>query len=338
MDPGYFALVMASGIISVGMYVRGFGAVSDAFFALATGAYGVLTIGTVWRVASHRAAMADDLHDPSRGFGFFTFVAATNVLGVRCAMAELPRVALVLLLVATASWLVLGYLVPWTAVLGSAERPALARANGTWFVWVVASQSIAVSAATLEPVFAHRALALLALFSWSVGVVLYVVAGVFVVARLLLYPITPEGLTPAYWVAMGAAAITVLAGSRIAMMTDTPTTALMGGLAGGVSAVLWAFATWLFPPLLAAGWWRHVVHRDPLRYEPGLWSMVFPLGMYAVASLTLHMAEGLGVVGAVGAVELWFSVAVWLVVFAGMLVPRSRGPVEATTTERGARP
>ena len=51
--------------------------------------------------------------------------------------------------------------------------------------------------------------------------------------------------------------------------------------------VFWAFATWLIPVLVAAGWWRHVERRVPLRYEATLWSIVFPLGMYAVAGIYL---------------------------------------------------
>src|SRR5665648_579226 len=96
------------------------------------------------------------------------------------------------------SWLVLGYVVPWTAALGRKERPIVADANGTWFIWVVASQSVAIAAATLEPVFqtGRRELALLAVMSWSVGVFLYAAAGIFVSLRLMLYKFGPEELTP----------------------------------------------------------------------------------------------------------------------------------------------
>jgi hypothetical protein len=30
---------------------------------------------------------------------------------------------------------------------------------------------------------------------------------------------------------------------------------------GGISVIFWCFGTWLIPVLIAAGWWRHVVHR-----------------------------------------------------------------------------
>lgn len=72
-------------------------------------------------------------------------------------------------------------------MLGREDRPVIASANGTWFIWVVASQSIAVLAAALEPTVStgRRELALLAVLSWSVGVFLYAAAGIFVAVRMM---------------------------------------------------------------------------------------------------------------------------------------------------------
>ena len=167
------------------------------------------------------------------------------------------------------SWVVLGYLLPWLAVLGRRDRLVLAVANGTWFIWVVASQSVAVISAALEPGSStgRRELAFLAVFSWSVGIFLYAAQGIFVAARLFLYPVTPSDLTPPYWVAMGATAITVLAGARIVQMSNTPIAGATRQLIAGASVVFWAFGSWLIPALLAAGVWRHVIHRLPLRYD-----------------------------------------------------------------------
>ena len=193
-------------------------------------------------------------------------------------------------------------------------------ANGTWFIWVVASQSVAIAAATIEPVFAggRRELAVLAVVSWSVGVFLYGATGVFVSLRLMLYPFGPEELTPPYWVSMGALAITVLAGARIVEMADAPMVHATRELIAGLAVVFWAFATWLIPVLVAAGWWRHLVRKVPLRYEATLWSMIFPLGMYAVAGIYLGQADDLPVVGLIGRVELWFALAAWAVVLVAM--------------------
>lgn len=314
LTPGYFAFVMASGIISVGMKLEGFPVVSIALLVVCAAAFVVLLLLTLWRFIAYRSAINRDFFDPARAFGFFTFVAGTNVLGVRLGMDGQYTVTAVLLTLSGVAWLVLGYVVPWTAVLGRAERPLVATANGTWFIWVVASQSVAIAAATIEPVFetGRRELALLAVTSWSVGVLLYAATAMIVSLRLMLYEFGPEELTPPYWVAMGALAITVLAGARIVEMADAPMVDVTRDLIAGLAVVFWAFATWLIPVLVAAGWWRHAIRRVPLRYEATLWSVIFPLGMYAVAGIYLGDANRLPLVAIVGSVELWIALGAWL--------------------------
>jgi tellurite resistance protein TehA-like permease len=325
---------MASGIISVGMRQHDHVTLSVLLFGACALAFVVLLVLNVWRVLAYRAEVVADFTDPARGFGFFTFIAGGNVLGVRLAMDGHHTAAAVLLGVGFLAWLVLGYVVPWTSVLGRAERPVLTKANGTWFIWVVAAQSVAASAATLQPALPalRDALAVVAVLAWSVGLFLYPAVGVMVSARMLLYELRPSDLTPPYWVAMGASAITVLAGARIIEMVDTPMVEAVRGLVAGVSVSIWLFGTWLIPVLVAAGWWRHRTHRVPLRYEPSLWSMVFPLGMYSVAGTYLSQADGLPLVGAVGAAGTWVAFAVWALVLVAMLVSFGRAALARDAT------
>lgn len=321
LTPGYFALVMASGIVSLGLSLTGYDVLSAILFAIAIAGYVILCVLNLWRFIGYRHAMAEDFRATRRAFGFFTFVAGTNVLGARAGAQLWYDLTLWLLIVAGAAWLVLGYVVPWSAVLGQQERPVVAAANGTWFIWVVASQSVAIASASLEVVFdgARQPLSVLAIVSWSVGVFLYAASAVFVSLRLMLYPLRPSDLDPPYWVSMGALAITVVAGARIVEMDSAPMVDATRGLIAGLSVVFWGFATWLIPVLVAAGWWRHVHHRVPLRYEATLWSIIFPLGMYAVASIYLGRADRLPLVEAIGSRWLWLAFAAWTIVFVAML-------------------
>lgn len=320
LTPGYFALPMASGIVSVGMRLEGFDVLSTALLVVCAVSFVVLCVLTICRMIAYPGALRDDFMDPRRAFGFFTFVAGANVLGVRLDIAGHPRLTGGLLLVAGLTFLVLGYVVPWTAALSRPTRPIVISANGTWFIWTVASQSVAVAAATIQPYAGspRAVLALVAIVAWSVGVLLYAAAGILVALRLMLYDFGPEELTPPYWVAMGALAITVLAGARIVDMAEAPMVTATGHLIAGLSVVFWAFASWLIPPLIAAGVWRHAVHKLPLRYEATLWSIIFPLGMYAVASLSLGDVDSLPIVLWIGRVELWVAFTAWLLTFLAM--------------------
>lgn len=321
LTPGYFAGVMATGIVSIGAQLTDHQAVASTLFWVAVVFYITLVLLNIVRLAAFRKEMLEDFRSPARGFGFFTFIAATNVIGAMLSGTGLRGPAVVLLGLAVLAWLALGYVIPWTAVLGNPRRPMLEHANGTWFIWVVASQSIAVVAASLEPVFTGLGqwLAILAIMTWSTGIVLYAACATFVMLRAMLFHLGPEDLDPPYWVAMGAVAITVVAGARIVEMNDAPMIDVTRELIAGLSVIFWAFATWLIPVLLAAGVWRHVVHRVPLRYQPTLWSFVFPMGMYAAASIYLGRADRLPVVEAIGSIWYWLALGVWAVTAVAML-------------------
>jgi tellurite resistance protein TehA-like permease len=101
------------------------------------------------------------------------------------------------------------------------------------------------------------------------------------------------------------------------------------GLIAGASVVFWTFGSWLIPPLIAAGVWRHVVHRIPLRYEAPLWSIVFPLGMYGVGGHYLGQADHLPIVKAIGANESWVALGAWALAFAAMLAHLYRTLIRA---------
>lgn len=322
LPPGYFAVVMATGIISLGLELEGFHAASLVLLVIAAVSYVVLLFLTGWRAARYPRELVADLAAPRNGFANFTFVAGTNVLGARLAAAGVAVVPEVLLVVSFLAWLVLGYVIPGLVVGRNQGDDILAGLNGTWFIWSVASQSVAVLAASLEPTAGDlgNGLSIIAVLSWGIGVILYAVIGCALIIRVLTRGIPVEEMGPHYWVTMGAGAITVLAGSRIVEMSDTAMVSVMRAPVAAAAVVFWAFATWLVPALVGIGFWRHFIHRVPLRYEAAMWSMVFPLGMYAVAGIYLGRADNLPIVGWIGGRFLWLALAVWAVVLVSMLV------------------
>ena len=320
LSPGYFALVMATGIIAAGLAEARIVWASHILITLACAGYLVLAVLYLSRWLRHRARVRADERDPEVAFGYFTVVAGSSVIALDLMSTRFAPVSVPLLAVAAAIWFFLGYLLPWRVLMTRDGEPILARTNGTWFVWSVASQSVAVGFSAIHqevPQLLHLS-GILAVLSWSVGTLLYAGIAILVILRIVHYGVTPHQAEPTYWVAMGALAISVVAGASIVEMPSTPMVDVSRSLIGGTVVIFWCFGAWLIPMLVGAGLWRHVVHRVPLRYTPGLWSMVFPLGMFALASMKLGRIEHLPAIEGVGTVFLGVAVLVWALVATGL--------------------
>jgi tellurite resistance protein TehA-like permease len=125
---------------------------------------------------------------------------------------------------------------------------------------------------------------------------------------------------------MGAAAISTNAGSTL-ILSDSGLDFLhsMRPFIDGVTLILWAWATWWIPLLTLLGVWKHGVCRIPITYTPTLWSLVFPLGMYALASLRLSLAGDFPPLAALSHAMVWVALAAWMATAAGLLVSSWRG-------------
>jgi tellurite resistance protein TehA-like permease len=195
--------------------------------------------------------------------------------------------------------------------------------DGTWFLLTVSTESVAVVAALL---LAHggapnEALELTALSAFTLGLVLYLIVMTMLFLRWTFVALGPAELQPPSWIAAGAVAITVLAGSNLlAARAVSPRIERLAPFLEGVVVLAWATATFWFPVMIAIGIWRHVVRRVPLRYHPAYWSLVFPIGMYGAA--TYRMADvtdaaGLDVLprlALAGALLAWALTSIGLVV------------------------
>ena len=327
LHPGYFAFVMATGIISTGTFLLGPSWLSKGLLVVASIGLVVLSTALAVRLAVFRSSVAADIQAPERVFGFFTIVAGIDVLGVRLGAAGHPLATAILAGLATALWLALTYGVPASLLLTRERDSVLGGVNGTWLLWVVSTQSLSVAASTLVPVWPLQSglLAPAAVGLWSVGLVLYLLLASLIMLRWLTVAMTPATLGPPYWILMGATAITVLAGVRIlSLPAALPITRATAGFVEGFSFALWAFGTWWIPLLIALGLWRHVRRHWPFSYEPTLWSVVFPLGMYSVATLSFGKIAHLSFMEPLGRFMLWVAVAAWVVVAVAFLVRLAR--------------
>ncbi len=77
LHPGCFALIMATGIVSIVAHLLGIPAVAWLLFGLNLVAYSVLWLLTAVRLVRHFQLVRADLASHTRGTGFFTTIAAT---------------------------------------------------------------------------------------------------------------------------------------------------------------------------------------------------------------------------------------------------------------------
>jgi tellurite resistance protein TehA-like permease len=331
LSPGYFALVMATGIVSIAAEQRGFHGLAVALLWVNVAAYLVLCALSLARLGRYPALMLADLTSHQKGAAFLTAVAGTNVLGSQMALiAGRISISTALWWLGLALWGVLLYAF-LTGVTFREPKPDLATGiSGVWLLLVVSTESVGVLGTVVAPSFAPRGLLFVALLAHLIGAMLYLLVIGLIFYRWTFFPMGGDQATPPYWINMGALAITTLAGSNL--IRAAPQWDLLGSLVPfltGTTILFWAFASWWVPLLVIMGVWRHGVKRVPLRYDPSFWALVFPLGMYSVATATMIEAIGLPFGSWIPAAFFWVALAAWTITAVGMVAaerPGGRSP------------
>ncbi|MGW3101075.1 tellurite resistance/C4-dicarboxylate transporter family protein [Streptomyces sp. NPDC001100] len=294
--PAAGAVVMATGIVSVGLHLTGYEVLSRIAFVLACAFWLGLAADFAVRLLRDRRRWLAEAGTP----GALTAVAATAVLGTRFSMAGRQTVAEALL--ASAAVLTPGLLV---RVLGNWRG----RMPGTVFLGCVAAQSLAVLGATIAAAESVAWLAHTALVLFWCGLVLYG----FALARFEWRQVIIGAGD--HWIVGGALAVSALTGSKL-IAADSARLYLwnsddQGVLRAVTVALLVLDLAWCVV-LLAA----EIVWPRP-RFDLRRWSTVFPLGMTAATMLSVGTALDVSGLRTPGQVVLWIAVAAWLLVAAG---------------------
>lgn len=322
LSPAYFGMVMATGIVSIACHRLGLDAVALALFALNLLLYGLMWGLYLARVVWFRRRFLEDLLDHLRAPGFFTAVAATNIVGSQClVLAGWTTAGIVLWALGLTLWLLLTYTI-FTVLTIKDNKPPLDRGiNGGWLLAVVATQSVAVLSALLathigQPL--RLELNFFALSMWLWGGMLYIWMMSLIFYRYTFFPFSPGDLSPPYWINMGAMAISTLAGSLLILNApDAPFLASLLPFLKGFTVFYWATGTWWIPMLLVLAIWRYGSKGFGFDYDPLYWGAVFPLGMYAASTQEMRLALHFDFLSALPRVFLGVALLTWAIVGTG---------------------
>lgn len=323
LHPAYFALVMATGIVSIACHLFGLEALARALFLINIAAYSTLWVLYLARAIFFRQQFVADWISHKRGFGFFTMVAATNVLGSQFFLFDKnAALATGLWWLGLSLWAICTYAIFVLLAVQAKKPPMEEGINGGWLVAVVATQSVCVLGSLLKPFMPGGAefMLLFLLSFWLFGGMLYIWIISLIFYRYMFFRFEPSDLIPPYWINMGSVAISTLAGANLIVAVEGSGIAELMPFLKGFTVLYWATATWWIPMLLILGIWRHGIRKFRFNYDPLYWGLVFPLGMYSVCTYKMNLLFGIAPLLIIARVFLVAGIIAWFLTFMSLLM------------------
>jgi len=276
---------MAAGILSIAARSQNQPQLSDALLVVGLLALGISVARNV------RAVVAlDDRDTPALVLVLFTWVAACGVLSQRLDEVHALAFASSALDILAVGGLV-GALIAMARVLRSPGPATATNVTGSWLLAAVALQSLSIECGALRNgLFVGCAVVL-----WLAGIATYGFVMFLILRRLTRRDIGLDDLTPDYWIAMGALAISTVAATQVHALAK-------------FAPALWLVAAVWIPYLCVMEALRACSRRSELAlaYDSLRWSTVFPLGMFSVATHDL----GVAALQPIAAAFLWSGLAV----------------------------
>ncbi|WP_323989107.1 TDT family transporter [Nguyenibacter sp. L1] len=336
--PNWFAVTMGTGVLGLALHQAPFRTaaievVSTALWGVA-GLLWLLFAGLYaarWVLYRHEARRIFD-HPVMATFlgtipmGLATVIGGLLAFGVPCWGQGAVDAAVALWWCDAALSVAVGIGIPLAMIVR--QDHTLPTMTGVWLLPIVAAEVAAATAGALlphlsDPAAAWRMLILsYALWAFSVPLACSVLA--ILVLRLMLHKLPPREMAASGWLALGPLGTGAL--GLLALGQDAPAICNANGMAalGPVAAgagiiggtILWGYGAWWLMFGVATAL-RYL--RQGLPFNLGCWGFTFPLGVYALATLTLARQTHLALLAVFGGVLVVGLAVVWAIVAAHTL-------------------
>ncbi|MCV7399326.1 tellurite resistance/C4-dicarboxylate transporter family protein [Mycobacterium fragae] len=326
LSPDVFAVVMATGILSVAARNHHYTWLSASLSLFTALALVVLVAATVIVAAAKGRVVPWSMTDAEVTLPLFTFVASCAVLANRLS-SSYPMAVPILGATAALAWLIL-LVLSLRNLWGRRLAELRSQAHGAWLLVSVATSGLAIVAAKLTNNMGQRRWLIAALAFWGLALALYVMLTSLMVWRAVAERLDRDGFEPDAWILMGSLSIAVVAGHYIAEQAQNGLTGTMRV----VTVVLWALASAWIPLLMYFS--LHRIEQRPkiLDFTGAWWTLVFPLGMYSAATYAIATELHTQPLQTVALVGFWNALMAWVIVAvsAVLRIPRA---VNAITTD-----
>lgn len=312
ISPANFAFVMATGITSLILFNTGWTHLSHLFLFIGMLAYAVLVGLFAARLIMLRGKILQDIRDIKKMFKYLTFGAGSNGIAVSSLLLGYNEIGWILSIFGVFSTIILIYTL-FCTLFFHIQVP-IQTISPFWLLLAIASNSSGIVITSLwnKEIIAHECFLMLAFGFWTFGVLIYIILMTLNIYRMLFYPFEGKDMDPCYWTCMGAAAIAVVDGCQFAFVNHPPSFVIaLKPFMEGMVLFLWAWGTAWIPVLCLMGLWKYFYFKVPFQYQPSLWAMVFPMGMYASAMDMLSTNLHIGFLETLVQIWLWITLFTW---------------------------
>jgi len=315
VDPLNFAFVMATAIISITLHILNWQFFSGLFFLLSTVGFTVLVFlfGAMFILFPKK--MFSEMVHAGILFKYFTFSAAASGLAIRFCMAGNITIAALLGITGAVSAVILTYATFNNLLF--LKKTSIKSVSPYWLLMAIATNYVGINITTFwkagiieQPLFL-----VISFCFWAFAITIYLLFMGLNLFRMFFMSFEGKDINPSYWTCIGAAAIAVVDGCNLLSIPNPPMFLdIVRPFIEGMNIFLWGWASAWFPILLLMECWKYTHFKIAISYQPALWAIVFPLGMYTAATYLISLSIDLPTIQVLVPFMLWVSLIAWGIV------------------------